>query len=426
MTSFGLLSREEVEEIAERAWLHVGVAAHAYAPIEFLDSLAEAPELPPRQLEYRSNIHFVLSSEVAAFMRAAPKLLLRVSQTTNTRRDRQRAPLGRVDWPRTLAEATRGGPKGELVYQVISNETSRDVLANRLVRFVLQQVHERAQMILPRQPELLDNAADVGPIPGWTEEVRRLLDRAATCLAHPALRGIPSSASRQAVFAARAARAPGYQEAARAHQLLIDLFGSGDATNLLHLFRQLVLMPDAEDRAFELLVLFRVIAALERAGAKRRTVRLIGQGNGPIFVHDLPNRRVVTHFQGVPSWMSRDSRYGGILAGHEMSGGVRRPDIVVEFLSPTFGRRTIVIEAKCSQSAPTIRDGVFQLLGYLADYQLQASTSAVVLVAHGGVPSLNGEGIRVGDLTGLIVNRDSIAGALQWLLGGWGHEATNG
>jgi len=115
-------------------------------------------------------------------------------------------------------------------------------------------------------------------------------------------------------------------------------------------------------------------------------MRLIGQGDGPVFVFTLGEFTLDIHFQGAPDALLRRSLYRQFMTRALLSPGMRRPDIAIRVSEDGVTRRIVLIEAKCSVALDTIRDGGFQLLGYLSDFKLYEEAETILMVvAYGGV-----------------------------------------
>lgn len=372
---FSFLSDDEVEEVAMRAWQNVAAHSTEYSPLAILASLAEVSSLPTEQLEFLASAHFVMSEEVGTLINAAERIVKRLSQTTSLEEMEGRVPVGYIDWPATaLRRITGRSDRSQFVLR--KTELHRDVPENRLLRYALAEVEHHARNVLTSQP-----------IEGWRRQVETVRSKARELYNHQLLRTIPSEHRRQGYLAARTSRTPGYRDVARAIALSNGLFRAGDQSVLLELFRQHVLMPELEERAFELLVLFRLLDYLESVGAQRVAIRLIGRGVGPVFIYLLDGRLCEVYFQNPSRALANHSFYRKISESAGLGTPGLRPDIVVRIAIDETEQRTVILEAKCSTNLNTIRDGIFQLIGYFGDFQLyQANAPMIVLVVYGGLP----------------------------------------
>jgi hypothetical protein len=374
--SYQLLTPDDVNTIAERAWQNVATFSSEYSPLSILSSLVDDLDLVPSdQLEHLAAIQYLLSSEFRSFACTSSRLASRLAQTTLTQEEVVRSAVGLVDWPRT----TTGRMTGALdptSYRTRSSRVDLDVPENRLFHFMIVESLKLANDILSQ-----------GGPEGWTQAVVEDTQRLARVAKSPLIRTLPSEASRAGILAAISSRIPGYREVANAYALFDGLFRRGDRELLLNLFKQCILLPQAEERAFELLVLFRLVDYLEEAGGQLKSIRLIGRGDGPTYTYQIGDRRFCIHFQNVPRDLLNDSVYLRFASACGFKATARRPDVVLRVIENSQVRRTIIFEAKCSRSADVLRDGLFQLLSYATDYQLVSKpNTTLVLVAHGGVP----------------------------------------
>jgi hypothetical protein len=355
------------------------VAAHSveYAPVSILARLSDLEDLPTDQLDFRATVQFLICDEAHAFLAAAKSLVNRLSQTTTVQIEEGRVPSGFVDWPATI-QGRFARIHDPSVMVLRRSEVHRDLPENRLVKFLLEEMGRMAGDVILR---------------GGTDGVWRSRILSVMALAHSMLRSramleIASSPSREGYRSALASRTRGYREAARAYGVYLDLFGRKNLARLIEMFRQRVLIPEAEDRAFELLVLFRALDHLERFGARRIAIRLIGLGSGPTFIFECPHQQQLhIHFQNVPSSWGSTSLYREVLRGSGLEGSTRRPDIVIRAIRNGLVVRTLLLEMKCSADSDTIRDGAFQLLGYCADFGESLGPETIIgLISHSGVP----------------------------------------
>lgn len=387
---FSLLTQEHVDEIATRAWQNVAAHSSEYTPLEMLTSLTEVSSLSGEQLDFRAALQFLMSSEVRELVQASKRILLGMSQTTSLRTVEGRVPVGSIDWPGTITGRIVGrtDPSSFVFRQT---ELDRDVPENRLLRFALTAVTRLASSVL-----------DVQPTTGWRSQVAGLQTAASSLVAHPLLTQIPAELNRHTLSAAKSSRISGYRDAARAMELYNDLFRFGDLSRLIELFREFVLIPELEERAFELLVLFRLLVRLDELGANRTSTRLLGRGRGPVFTFVLGGSAIEVYFQGTPAEISSHSYYRKVITEAGLGSSSLRPDILLRVGAGDTGAKIVVMEMKCSTNLGTIRDGVFQLIGYFGDFRLFKEDGPILfLISFGGIPESENVPIRVdfSDLT---------------------------
>jgi hypothetical protein len=202
---------------------------------------------------------------------------------------------------------------------------------------------------------------------------------------------------------------PGYGDVAALYVLHRRLFRDRDAIALYELFREWILLPAREDRAFELLLLFRLTRQLAGAGWKQDGLRLIGAGEGPVFEFSRGASRLSVYFQGVPPGWPKASIYRAIVNATGLGASLRRPDIVVALRDAAHGERLAIIEAKCSADPQALRNAVFQLIGYAKDFQIPPDGSVALIAvgysspltaSHTGLVDVGGYRWGVTDATG--------------------------
>jgi hypothetical protein len=374
------LTGADVEEVAVRAIQNVGRASYQYSPLQVLSSLGSADRLPHEELDYRAKLQFVLSDAVETLLRQVPQIINRLIQTTEAETVEGRIPIGVIDWPATWTRRLIAG-RDPSVFVLRRSEIHRDVPENRLLKFVLSLLAEFADSLL-REPH------DSG---GWATRVSWVRAHARRYATHPVLAPITASASRVGYLAARATRTPGYSDIAQLYAWYESVFERGDAQELLNLFRQFVLIPEEEERAFELLVLFRLVAYLEASGAVLGGIKLIGRGSGPCYVYRWRGRDVSVFFQGAPESSQKSSMYRKYVFETGLGASVRRPDIVLQMHDGGHVRRTLVMEAKCTTDLRPVRDGVFQLLGYVQDFGFAKEVhTSLLAVGYGRIRAVAG------------------------------------
>lgn len=366
------LTPADVDEIAARALQNVGRASVQYAPLKVLAALTTLDKLPQEDLDYRARLQFVLSHRVEDLLRETPQIIARLVQTTEAQVEEGRVPVGLIDWPSTwIHRLTAGGDPSSFVLR--RSEIHRDLPENRLLKFMLGCVAEIADSLLD-QPDSS----------GWAERVGTIRARSRQFVAHPILVPVQSLASRAGYLAARASRVKGYGSVAASYAAYSAIFDDGDPDALDALLREFVLIPEEEDRAFELLVLFRLAAHLEDAGANLEGIRLIGRGSGPVYTYLWGQRRLSITFQGAPTIYQKRSLYRKFVDQIGLGASLRRPDILLQLLEGDQLVRNIVIEAKCTADQNTARDGVFQLLGYNQDFGFALDAPTLLLVVGYG------------------------------------------
>lgn len=371
---FALLNADELEEIAARTWQNVAAYSAQYTPLVMLASLVELQLLAEDQLEYRARLQLLLSNEVRTFLTVATNIIARLAQTTEVHVHEGRSPIGYVDWPTTMLNRLVSG-RDPSIFVLRQSEIHRDLPENRLLKFLLLEVARLASDVLGSRR-----------VEGWRVTVESVRLAAEKLAHHPILAPVAASWNHRGYLAARASRTLGYREIAGLYELYDNLLRRGDQAKLLELFRQHVLVPRLEDRAFELLILFRLIEHLQAVGAQRKAIRLIGQGNGPVFIFSHGDYEIGVYFQGVPEALLQRSLYRQFMTRAALSPGARRPDIPIRVSKAGVIHRITLIEAKCSVALDTIRDGGFQLLGYLADFKLyEEAETNLMLISYGGI-----------------------------------------
>jgi hypothetical protein len=365
-----ILGRNEVDEVAQRAWAYVSASSKDYRPSELVGSLLSASA---EDVNYLRALVQVRHPATRRFLLAVPGILERLAQTTEVQIDESLAPIGAVDWPATVLGVVAKGHVSSFVIR--HTDPHRDLPENRLLRCVLNRLKDAALVVTQGRSQ--SNLRQ-----GWLHEVDALRGDAQRYADHPLLQAIVPKASHTGLAAARASRIPGYAYLAEAYDVELRVGPEPTEEGLHDLLSASVLLPEAESRAYELLVLFRMISQLEGIGYRLGRIGLIGLGDGHVFELDRNSEIIHVYYQQSPF---ESIRYRQSLVGAGFSPAGLRPDIVL--VTEGFAQKQVLLfEMKCSNSTALVSEAIVQLFGYrydLADLPVGDLTSLVAVTPVG-------------------------------------------
>ncbi|WFG42337.1 hypothetical protein [Pseudonocardia alni] len=347
-----------IEELRDQLWLHVSPTATRHDTALHAAALLQ---LPYNDIERLGALHFVLDPAVSALLDDGPALLRRLASDTRPvieiGVDRVRGP---VDWPAT---ARRRALDRTPVLVTHPQHRDSDVQPNRTLALVLQAVRDVGTGLTAsaeRQHAMAWQAADIQR-------------RAAALAAHRALIQVtPSPPSARDLVAMRAPRVR------RRHATLLDAWQAYD--NLVrqadaHAVRAVVEQRGfavAENGAlFELLVLFRMRAALADGGWAVQQGRVFG---GHLrFSATRRDEALDVWYQGVPAKLRRTSAYTAAQRAHALPGAADlRPDLVLALRKPGQLTEWLIVEAKTTHDHTALpvlaRRALVDLLAYRSAY----------------------------------------------------------
>jgi len=341
--------------------------------------------------EFRTlvDLHFVLREDVVAFVRELPRHLREIETSTRTRtRTTNGSVEGRVDWQETVRRRNTQSPGNTALFVCDTRSENYDTAENLVLKHLLSVIHstlENAEEYLERDYAWVNDS--------WrgeenlVDELRRVVERNVHVRRIRAPEGYEPTDRMLAT--AEGSRQGIYREAARlvrAREAILD--GEPDAVR--ELIASTAITPDDDETLFELFVLFRFIATLDRMRDGAFEIRTIESGRQEVARFSGEKEVVLYHdnsasdrglsFRSVPEEKA-DEELSRAEAVHRMAHGIAeeyfgrrfrnqtgRPDVIVlEVFSPE--ERTyeyLVTEVKNSTDPGTIRSGIKETLEYIA------------------------------------------------------------
>ncbi|WP_440769187.1 hypothetical protein [Natronorubrum sp. DTA28] len=354
-----------------------------------------AQSIKPEQLDERFeeyelllDLHFILKSDVVDFVRDLSTHLRSLrTETRTTSRTRRGAVDGRIDWNETIKKRYSEHPRDRSIFvcnnRTVDYDIPENIVLKRLVSIIHTTIREaeaylRGEYDWVRETwkgstDLID---ELQRIVERNVHIRRIRDPDAY---EPTERMLTTAAdSRHAV----------YREAASLLKTRERLF-DGDADAIRNLLEETAIAPDDQDSLFELFVLFRFVATLERMRETQPQYKTIATGRQEVARFEDEKEIVLYHdnsagdrelsFVAVPDEGAENhSRTDKVqleaqsIAGdyfdREFRNHTGRPDVIVlEVVSEDDSQHEYLItEVKNSTNVDTIRRGIKETLEYLA------------------------------------------------------------
>lgn len=354
-----------------------------------------AESIKPEQLDDRFeeyelllDLHFVLKSDVVDFVRDLSIHLRSIrTETRTTSRTRRGAVDGRINWSETIKKRYAEHPRDRSVFvcddRTIDYDIPENIVLKRLISIVHTTIREAEEYLRgdydwvqetwKGNDDLID---ELQRIVERNVHVRRIRDPDSY---EPTERMLTTAAnSRHAV----------YREAAsllRTRERLFD----GDPDAIRGLLEETAIAPDDQDSLFELFVLFRFVATLERLQESQPTYKTIATGRQEVARFDDGKEIVLYHdnsagdrnlsFVAEPdedaTHLSRTDKVqleakdiASDYFGREFRNYTGRPDVIVlEVIAEDDDQHEyLIVEVKNSTNVDTIRRGIKETLEYLA------------------------------------------------------------
>lgn len=347
-----------IAELRDHLWLHVSPAATRH------DTTLQAAallQLPYADIGRLGAMQFVLDPAISALLDDGSALLRRLASdtrpVTEIGLDRVRGP---VDWSAT---SRRRALDRTPVTVTRPRHRDTDVQPNRTLALLLHAVRD-----VPTGLAASTGRTDV--LAWYVSDAKR---RAATLAAHRVLVGVtPAPPGRRDLVAMRAPRVR------RRHSTLLgawrvydSLVRRADAHAVRALVEQRGFAVAENGALFELLVLFRVRAALADTGWAVQRARVFG-GNLR-FSATRGDDVLDVWYQGVPAELRRSSTYVAAQRAHALPGAADlRPDLVLSLSRPDQPITRLLIEAKTTHDHTSLavlaRRALNDLLAYRSAY----------------------------------------------------------
>ncbi|MEF8843191.1 MAG: hypothetical protein V5A62_16450 [Haloarculaceae archaeon] len=347
--------------------------------------------LDRRFSEFRTlvDLHFVLREDVVAFVRELPRHLREIETSTRTRtRTTNGSVEGRVNWQETIRRRHSESPGNTALFVCDTRTENYDTAENLVLKHLLSVVHttlENAEEYLDRDYAWVNDSW--GGEENLVDELKRVVER------NVHVRRIREpdqyEPTDRMLTTAEGSRQELYREAARlvgARNAILD----GEPEALRELIASTAITPDDDETLFELFVLFRFIAMLDRMRDGTFEIRTIESGRQEVarfsgekevvVYHDNSARDRGLSFRSVPEGkddeeLSRTEtvqrmahRIAEDYFDREFRNQTGRPDVIVlEVFSPDERvYEYLVTEVKNSTNTGTIRTGIKETLEYLA------------------------------------------------------------
>ncbi|TSD14733.1 hypothetical protein DP107_07085 [Haloglomus irregulare] len=347
--------------------------------------------LDERFAEYESllDLHFVLKGGVVEFVRELDSRLRAVrTETERVSRTRRGTVDGRIDWAATTKRRYSGNPHDRSLFVCENRSEDYDIPENVVLKRLLSVVYttlEAAEEYLNGDYEWVRETwkgdeqliADLRRVMERNVHVRRIRD--------------PESyePTERMLTAAETARQPVYREAAALLRTRDRVF-DGDEAEIRSLLDETAVTPDDDNTLFELFVLFRFVAVLERLEDGQVQFETISSGRQEVARLDGDREIVLYHDNSAadrdlsflaepesgPDEASRTERVqqvaldvaNGYFQDRSFRNHTGRPDVIVLEIRDEDAdeREYLVAEVKNSTRTDTIRRGIKETLEYLA------------------------------------------------------------
>jgi hypothetical protein len=347
--------------------------------------------LDRRFSEFRAlvDLHFVLREDVVAFVRDLPDHLREIETSTRTRtRATNGSVEGRINWQETVRRRHSQSPGNAALFVCDTRAENYDTAENLVLKHLISVIHatlENAEEYLERDYTWVNDS--------WcgeenlVDELRRVVER------NVHVRRIREpdgyEPTDRMLTTAESSRQELYREAARLVGARSDIL-DGEPDAIRELIASTAITPDDDETLFELFVLFRFVATLDRIregsfeirtieSDRQEVARFVGEGEVVLYHDNSAGDRGLS-FRSVPEEkddgdLSRTEtvqRMAHRIAEEYFDRRFRnqtgRPDVIVlEVISPD--ERTyeyLVTEVKNSTDTGTIRTGIKETLEYLA------------------------------------------------------------
>jgi len=335
-----------------------------------LDASASLAGLAPEDFQLLASAHLLLSDEVSAFLTDVPKVFRRLARSTEAPLSVGSDVRGPIDWERTWA-ARAGWGWSVPLFAVREAQPLVDVAPNRVLKATLRVVRDLAFRVLGA-PRARAAAREIAATEGarWVDHASAVGSRAAELLRAKPIATVAASTrvGERDLRAAYDERSRLYRSAVAVQRMRRALIDRLDPEALHRLWERRLLGPGQDARIYELWVLSRIAAFLRARGAEVVPRPLLAEGrHAPAYRFRTAYGEIAVHFQGLPAALRSASNYKDIFAAYSLGVASRLPDIVIEARRADEVRR-LIVEVKASRRAGYIADGVYKVLGYIADF----------------------------------------------------------
>ena len=344
-----------------RSYLPAFLGASSTEHVDPVGDVTALLGLASNDLQRIISTHIALSNPVRQFVQKLPNALRRPISASTRPRVFSREIRGPIDWAATIGVRATKGLNAE---GFVTRPAQRmfDTPENRALAYVIQQL----QMNVSRTG-IGSSGADNG---SWPDEIALSVQRLDQARRTYWLRDIPAKKpDAKAQQRLAAARSRFYaQELPEVLDLLHRYLDEPTPQDITEILIQRYFEPSLDWQLFEIVVALRLAEAFASVSIGKRKSRLLvrGTGNGP-YAHYIvrDDLEVRLWYQSWPN-SSGGSKHQDACRMYSIAGNQQRPDIVIERVTPS-GSTAILLELKASRSPSYLSQGIFQLLGYLAD-----------------------------------------------------------
>ncbi|HWC48136.1 MAG TPA: hypothetical protein VG448_04575 [Solirubrobacterales bacterium] len=266
---------------------------------------------------------------------------------------------GQIDWPGTLRHRARA--PGEVArYSVREPGTAFDVPENRAVVWLLDALGQSVDEAIAWGRRKAGT--------GWSQSIDRLQDQLAAARRVEWLRMIPAAKPTEVVLRSlRAGRRGFYAEQVPAAIEVVLRLRQPSPEVLARALSERYFRPEDDGTLFELAVALRLAAAFRDLSVDRvrRTRLMLGDGRASFARYRLEHGdEVVLAYQAWPDDVHSMRRR---LVARQQVGRARdaRPDLMI--IRRGSKPDAVILELKASHDSKYLRNGLQELLAYLAD-----------------------------------------------------------
>jgi hypothetical protein len=319
-----------------------------------------------------TGIHLLLDPRTDTFLDTAEGILQRLRRSGRTERTESRTAIrGRIEWPATVrAQAGKGGDP--LLYVSVRTLPSYDLPENRVVKYLLHQIVEQGEAILGATIDLHDRWAPLSREERrkWRTLVEERTRRAARALRSVYLKGVtlPPDLSEREIRHTAKVRSRWYQTLAEYARFFREAV-TNPRSFLREVLNERVLAPLSRDTLYELWTLFTSAEKIQESGWKLVRFSLIGGGREFKATFEKNGDTLRLYYQKLPPPMAQASRYCSLMSKYGLGDSHRRPDLVLAVTPMGKEPSYLIVEVKRTRSRTYTADGVYKLIGYLADFQ---------------------------------------------------------
>jgi len=351
-----------LDHVKKYLWLYVLPNASIK---ELQNAVQNLTKLENREIDLLATVHFLLSNEVKTFVETVPRILRRLSHSSQKEIVKSRGVVrGKIDWNLTIKERCAQG-YDQTIFVCMPPSRIFNLPENQLLKFVLTQIKRLIEETahLPRVEEKNIRAEELKI---WIDRLSWLKFHVNNALKHTHLKGVdlPKQVSERMIRRSRTARNKDYELVADSYSLHRQIMQELDIEVLEQLIEKRILEPLERDTLYELFVLFEVIDSMNKIG-KLKELNLIRSGAELIGTFKVRGQTVRVYFQRIKGLLER-SKYKQIFEDYDLDVSLRRPDIILHVEEQN---KLLIIEVKRTKDKKYIVDSVYKVLGYIADFE---------------------------------------------------------